>query len=205
MASGNNRGFWQRAALFYNRAVKGDSAVYDSICEKMQPYLNKEQDVLELACGTGLITHRLGANVRFWEATDYSEAMIRQAKKEHYPETVHFSLQDATALPYAAETFDVIVIANALHIVPDPVKILNDVKRVIKRNGILLAPCFIREDGITRKMLLANLLGFRTYSKWNTNEYISFLETNGFEVIERERLENGTRFPVCFAAAKLKQ
>jgi len=204
MASGDNKGFWQRAALFYNRAVRGDSAVYERICEKMKPYLKKEDDVLELACGTGLITHRLGEYVHFWEATDYSEAMIRQAKKEQYPETVHFSVQDATALPYASETFDTVVIANTLHIVPDPVKILQDIRRVIKKDGILLAPCFIREDGINRKMLLANLVGFKTYSKWNAEEYAAFLEKNGFEIVEKERIDNGTRYPVCFVAAKIK-
>ncbi len=205
MASENNRSFWQRAALFYNRAVKGDSAVYDKICTKMKPYLKKEDDILELACGTGLITHRLGESVHFWEATDYSEAMIRQAKKEKYPETVHFTVQDATALPYAAETFDAVVIANALHVVPDPVTILGETRRVMKKEGTLLAPCFVREDGVTRKMLLANLVGFKTYHKWNAKEYAAFLEENGFEIMEQERIENGSRYPVCFVAARLKQ
>ena len=46
--------------------------------------------------------------------------MIAAAKKSVHSARLHFSVQDATKLPYAPESFDAVVIANALHIVPEP-------------------------------------------------------------------------------------
>ena len=42
--------------------------------------------------------------------------MIRQAKKQVYSSRLHFSVQDATKLPYGPESFDAVVISNALHV-----------------------------------------------------------------------------------------
>ena len=42
--------------------------------------------------------------------------MIAEAKKQTGSSRLHFSVQDASRLPYASETFDAVVIANALHI-----------------------------------------------------------------------------------------
>ena len=202
MRNDRNKAFWQRAAAFYNRAVRGDGAVYEKMSDRMRKYLSPEKDVLEVACGTGLITHRLGGEVHFWEATDFAEPMIRQAKKEPYPENVHFSVQDAAALPYADGTFDIAVIANALHVMPEPQKALSGIRRILRDDGTLLAPCFVREEGNGRRMILASLFGFTTYSKWNTEKYTAFLTENGFTIIESERIENGSRYPVCFLAAR---
>ena len=46
--------------------------------------------------------------------------MIAQAKLKPRGAGLHFSVQDATSLPYADETFDAVLIANALHIMPRP-------------------------------------------------------------------------------------
>ena len=45
-------------------------------------------------------------------------------------------------LPYAEESFDVVIVSNALHIVPQPEKALQEIKRVLKDDGVLIAPTF---------------------------------------------------------------
>ena len=69
--------------------------------------------MLELACGTGQLSVPLSPCVRSWEATDFSAEMIRQAKKQVHSSRLHFSVQDATKLPYGPESFDAVVISNA--------------------------------------------------------------------------------------------
>ena len=47
-------------------------------------------------------------------ATDYSDGMIHEAMKGECPSNLTFEVADATALPYADDSFDVVLIANAL-------------------------------------------------------------------------------------------
>ncbi|MFQ9418242.1 MAG: class I SAM-dependent methyltransferase [Lachnospiraceae bacterium] len=44
-----------------------------------------------------------------------------------------FEVADATDLPYENHSFDVVLIANALHIMPEPEKALKEIERVLKR------------------------------------------------------------------------
>ena len=96
---------------------------------------------MELACGTGQITFLMAGKSGSWEATDYSENMIKEAEKrnqgEHKCEQLRFCVQDATNLTYEDEKFNVVVIANALHIMPQPEKALKEIHRVLKKDGIL--------------------------------------------------------------------
>ena len=45
-------------------------------------------------------------------------------------------------LPYAEESFEVVIVSNALHIVPQPEKALAEIRRVLKNDGVLIAPTF---------------------------------------------------------------
>jgi ubiquinone/menaquinone biosynthesis C-methylase UbiE len=47
---------------------------------------------------------------------------------------------DATALPYADDSFDAVLIANALHVMPEPEKALREIDRALRLGGILIAP-----------------------------------------------------------------
>ena len=45
-------------------------------------------------------------------------------------------------LPYAQKSFEVVIVSNALHIVPHPEKALQEIRRVLKDDGVLIAPTF---------------------------------------------------------------
>ena len=69
------------------------------------------------------------------------------------------------------EIFDVVVIANALHIMPQPEKALNEIHRVLKKDGILFAPTFVYERGYPKLPIwLMEKAGFKTYHKWQSEE-----------------------------------
>lgn len=95
-----------------------------------------------------------------------------------------FEVADATSLRFADNSFDVVVIANALHIIPNPEKALEEIRRVLKRDGLLIAPnFFFREDGkknLWQKIL--SLVGIRFAHEWTEKEYKAFLESNGWEI-----------------------
>ena len=142
----DNKQFWQRWASCYGPLMQSSEPLYAAIAQQMQPHLTPEMNVLELACGSGQLSFRLSRLVRDWEATDFSPKMIAQAKLKPRGTGLHFSVQDATSLPYADETFDAVLIANALHIMPRPEKALAEIYRVLKPGGQLFAPTFVHGE-----------------------------------------------------------
>lgn len=202
----DNKGFWQRFAKLYSPIMEKSSArLYQDICDRIRPKLNREMNVLELACGTGQLSYPLSGRVRLWEATDFSEAMISEAKKRNTSRQLHFSVQDATALPYAPESFDAVVISNALHIMPHPEKALSEIWRVLKPDGLLFAPTFVHGEstGFRLRVKLMELAGFHTYHEWNAEGFIAFISGHGFEVLHQETL-GGSLAPLCCLAARRK-
>jgi ubiquinone/menaquinone biosynthesis C-methylase UbiE len=70
-------------------------------------------------------------------------------------------------------SFDAVVIANALHIMPNPEKALKEIQRVLKVGGLMIAPTFTREN-IKSKWVehVMEAVGFKTYSKWTHHSYV---------------------------------
>jgi len=202
----DNKAFWQRFAKLYGPVMERSGAtLYRNICDRIKPYLKRDMNVLELACGTGQLSCPLSGRVRLWEATDFSPAMIAEAKKKNCSSRLHFSVQDATALPYASESFDAVVIANALHIMPDPDKALAEIRRVLKPEGLLFAPTFVHGEGIgfRVRVQIMKLAGFRTYHEWDAEGLVEYLSAQGFTVFVHEVL-GVSLAPLCCAAAKRK-
>ena len=184
----DNKNFWQKTAKIYAPFMRSSAPVYKEICDCICEKLNRNMDVLELACGTGQLSIPLSSKVHLWEATDFSEAMITQAKRHQYASQLHFSVQDATNLPYAPESFDAIVISNALHIMPFPEKAMKEIYRVLKPDAFLFAPTFVHGESTRARfqVKLMSLVGFKTYNKWNVQELVDFVETYGFHVTKQQ-------------------
>ena len=97
-------------------------------------------DVLELACGTGIVTQRLrervDSNFRL-VATDLSEAMLAYARSK-VKGKIDWRLADAAALPFKDETFGAVVCALGVMFVPDKQKLFAETRRVLNEGGLLL-------------------------------------------------------------------
>lgn len=195
--------FWQKIARHYPSMMKRSAPLYSEICSRIRPHLSRDMNVLELACGTGQLSVPLSPYVRLWEATDYSPNMIAEAKKRVTSSRLHFSVQDAAVLPYAPETFDAVVIANALHILQDPDKVMAEIRRVLKPGGWLFAPTFVHGGGRLAgfRTWCMERTGFHVYHPWNAGEFLSYLSRQDFWVVEHALLGKRT-LPLCYAACR---
>lgn len=190
MSKDNNK-FWQRYAPIYWMFIRSAGKAYDGIAERISSNIRKDNKVLELACGTGEFTFRLAKKCASWTATDFSEMMLKEAKNTYDKrgeniEGLCFERQDATNLPYEDESFDAVMIANALHIMPEPEKALAEIKRVLMPGGLLFAPTFMYREGsgfLIRSGLL-KLFGFKSYLSLSGGEFSEFIEKQGFQVLE---------------------
>lgn len=133
--------FWDRNAGLYDRFIRKDKAAYENMYELIRPVV-KDRTVLELAAGTGLIAKNIVSAAKHIEATDASAEMIAEANRDNCSAKLRFSVQDMFRLPYADKSFDVAIVSNALHIVPNPEKALAEIRRVLKDDGVLIAPTF---------------------------------------------------------------
>ena len=179
-----NRKLWDLYAPIYKRAMKADQHIYEFMYNRI-PDVIRGSEVLELATGPGLLAKHIAPAAKNIIATDYSEGMIREAEKGYNPPNLTFETADAMALPYGDNSFDVVIIANALHIVPDPEKVLSEIDRVLRPGGILVAPNFVEHKGTALSRLWSGILriaGVRFEHQWTAAEYIEFLKQNGWRV-----------------------
>ena len=195
----DHESFWDRNAARYDRFMRKDRAAYDEMYELIRPIV-RHKTVLELATGTGLIAKHIVNAAAHIEATDASAEMIAEAKRDNHSAKLHFSVQDMFRLPYAEESFDVVIVSNALHIVPQPEKALAEIRRVLKDDGVLIAPTFTHAENSIFGMIRAffmRLAGFPLRSKWTSAEYLRFLRQNGWTVRKSAVLK--ASFPLTYA------
>ena len=193
------KNFWDKNAGRYDRFMRKDRAAYDEMYELIRPEV-KAKTVLELATGTGLIAKNIVNAAAHIEATDASPEMIAEAKRDNRSAKLHFSVRDMFRLPYADKSFDVVIVSNALHIIPQPEKALAEIRRVLKNDGVLIAPTITHGNSTLRgrlKLFFMKLVGFPLNSRWSSADYLAFLRQNGWSVRKSAVLKGS--FPLTYA------
>lgn len=193
-----HKNFWDKNAGRYDRFMRKDRAAYEEMYALIRPVV-KGKTVLELATGTGLIAKNIVNAAAHIEASDTSAEMIREAKRRNHSAKLYFSVQDMFCLPYADESFEVVIVSNALHIVPQPEKALAEIHRVLRDDGVLIAPTFTHAENSffgNSKAFLLKLAGFPLYSRWTSGEYLCFLQQNGWTVRKSDVLK--ASFPLTY-------
>lgn len=199
------RTFWDFCARFYNWFEKKNKSAYETIYALIRSSV-VDQNVLELATGTGMIARNIADAANVVIATDYSNQMIQQAQKQEHPSNVFYLRANLFHLPYKDNSFPVIIISNALHIIPNPKAALLEIARVLKPNGILIAPTFTpAQMGLLKKMKLRIMcfVGFPLHHMWSPNSYCTFLEQDGWMIEKKTVLK--ASFPLTYVQCKKRQ
>ena len=133
--------------------------------------LGSGMELLEVGIGTGLSLPRLPRNIEV-TGVDLSEKMLECAAKRLREEdlTQHVTLlkMDATHLEFEDNSFDRVLAAYFISTVPDPVKVIHEMKRVCRPGGYLVFLNHFRHEnpviGAFEKLLspIFYRIGFRT-------------------------------------------
>ena len=182
------KSIWDRFAPIYSLAMKSQKNIYDYMYKHIGDAAAGKV-VLELATGPGLIANNIADKASKVVATDFSPEMINQAKKNATAGNVVFEIADASDLSYADKSFDVVVIANALHVIPNPEKVLSEIDRVLKDGGFLICPTYIHRSAEKKENLWAKLLktlGIDFAHQWTAEEFAAFIQSNGWKINKSE-------------------
>jgi len=181
------RRFWDRFANYYDSFInKVFKKSYSFILETIESDLNLNHNVLEIGTGTGIIPFSIYSKVSSIIATDISPEMVRVAKQKLIKAKINnidFQIQDSYNLTLKDKSFDIVIASNLLHLIYDPEKPINEVKRVMKDSGIFIAPTLCAGENIKSKIIasiIGTISGFKVVNKWSIDEFKNMLTDNGF-------------------------
>lgn len=163
--------------------MKNSSKIYQTIDTLITPYLKSDMKALEIGCGTGQLSFLIHSKVESLTATDFSSEMIRICKKNNNT-NIHFKVEDGASLSFDDASFDVVIIANVLHIVDNPDSVLQEIKRVMKPDGLMIASIYTTEkDSSHFKLWFLKKIGFQVTMQVTSKEFIEYIKSMGFNVI----------------------
>ncbi len=195
--------FWDKFANNYDSFIKNTvDKTYTSVLGNIDSELNLKQHVLEIGTGTGIISFSICSKVSSIVATDISPEMIRiasQKQKDANIKNIDFQVQDSYNLPFPDKSFDIVIASNLLHLLYEPEKPIKEVKRVLKDNGIFIAPTFCVGENAKSIIIttIAGLFsGFKIVNKWSIHDFKNMLTNNGLVIDKAVRIDG--RFPLAY-------
>lgn len=113
-----------------------------STFDQWDPILNRSHWLLDVGCANGRSTFPLVDEKRVVVGFDISKLMIRQAieraEKERCAERVSFFVGDGASLAFKDGSFDCVQTYGVLHHLPDPKKVIREIQRVLRPDGVHL-------------------------------------------------------------------
>jgi ubiquinone/menaquinone biosynthesis C-methylase UbiE len=100
--------------------------------------LVKGKTVLDIASGSGYGTDLLSTNAKKVYGVDVSKEAIAYATKNYGSSKATFTLGDATAIPLADDSVDVVVSFETLEHIEDYEKFMTEISRVLRPDGLLI-------------------------------------------------------------------
>jgi ubiquinone/menaquinone biosynthesis C-methylase UbiE len=202
----SGQAYWDRHAKNYARSMALLGKPMPRALALSEQAVNGAENALEVAAGTGLFSVAIARRVTRLVATDYAPAMLRileQRAREHGLTNVKCVPADIHALPFASESFDAVVAANVLHLLPDLPKALAELARVLKPNGVLVAPTFCHDE--TRLSWLVSrvlaVTGFPSRRRFTAASLRAALAGAGFAVRRQETVPG--LIPIVYAEATI--
>ena len=122
--------------------------------------IEPEDEVLECACGTGLLSAVIASKCRKLTATDFSKKMLKKAQKNCAAfQNITFADADITTLPFPDCSFDKVVAGNVIHLLDNPLTALGELNRVCKDGGMLIIPTYMNKNSKGKTSGFARTVG----------------------------------------------
>lgn len=189
---------WKVAAAMYEDIWRKRSLSFltweefpiDKEKELLIDWLNPQPDklYLDIGCSTGLYARLVKKSQPECRivALDFSRQMLEEARlKSEADETNIFFLRaDARYMPFYGAAFDGLMMGGTLNELKDPLKVLYESRRVIKKEGVLFMMHLVK-SGTWYVRLLQDSAEFGGLTFWTVEESNHLFERAGFSVVDQ--------------------
>ena len=200
--------FWDRVAGVYDLFVNVvNRKTHGALREIVAGLIKPGDEVLECACGTGLLTEVIAEKCRALTATDFAPNMLKRAEKNCAAfRNITFRRADITALDFTDCAFDQVVAGNVIHLLDEPTKALSELNRVCRDGGQLIIPTYMNRDRKGKTSRFASAVGKAGANfkrQFTVESYKQFFLDAGYRDVQII-LANG-RIPCAVAVMRKKQ
>lgn len=136
---------------------------------------------LDIGCSSGIITYELSKDFKEVIGIDIDQAAIALAQKKFQKKNLKYQVMSGEDLTFKSNRIDVIVCNQVYQFVADPNKMMAEIERVLKVNGV----CFMSArnkyafyEGQTNLPLIHLLPKFLTTKKYFQANYLNYFELN---------------------------
>ena len=200
--------FWDNVAgvydIFENIINKKTNK---GLCVRVEEEISEKDEVLECACGTGLLSGVIAKRCKSLVATDFSVKMLKKASKKHSTYTnIEFREGNILQIEYPNEKFDVVVAANVIHLLDEPYKALAELDRVCRKGGKIILPTYMNKNDKGKTGGFVNAIGkagadFKRQFTFDT--YKRFIKDAGYENVKYTLIEG--KIPCAVAVITLAE
>lgn len=189
---------WKVTAAFYEdiwrkrslSILTGEDFPIQKERELLIDWLNPRLDnlYLDIGCSTALYGRLLKKAQPECEVVslDFSKQMLQEARLKSEAEEVDLYLlrADARHLPFFGATFDGLMMGGTLNELTDPLKVLYEARRVIKKDGVFFMMHLVKADAWYAR-LLQDSAEFSGIKFWTIDESNKMFDRAGFRVAEQ--------------------
>lgn len=158
---------------------------YDGVGERVAKEIEKDDDVLECACGTGSISIWTAPKCKRLTATDFSKGMLIRAEKNlSGADNVRLRRANIFALKCRDGKYDKVIAGNVIHLLDEPYEAINELLRVCKKGGKVIIPTYINGRKGGSKSIVVSVLNFcgANFKRWFTMQsYREFFAAGGYD------------------------
>lgn len=181
--------FWDNVACVYDIFANFiNRKANKKLCFAVESLIDSTDDVLECACGTGLLSGVIAKRCKSLIATDFSLKMLKRAKKKYGKfGNVKFEYADILHLGYPDKSFDVVVAANVIHLLDEPYAALRELDRVCRNGGRIIIPTYMNqtEKGTTNNVSDAiGKAGADFKREFTLDSYKDFFAAAGYKDVD---------------------
>jgi len=159
------------SAQAYIKYVESASGQFERklISQAIFSYLpeNKENYILDAACGTGWLTKMMGEKYEKVLGCDFSLPLLDYARKNNAENCTFAEANILEKIPMLERPYDSAIICLAIHDVKNPQEAYTQVEKVLKDDGKLIVvvtnPYYSFPVGVWKRGILGKIFGGKTY------------------------------------------
>ena len=187
--------FWDKMSSNYDNQVKKYQQTYADAIESTKKYLNKDDIVLDFACGTGITTIQISGFVRKIHAIDISQRMIDIAEEKaekNQISNIKFYKTDLFNEEFEKNSFDVVLAFNILYFLKNAPGNISRIYELLKPGGLFISVTDCLGDKISLLNIIKLFLGkigiLPFMKMYSISELEDLVKDVNFKIIETANL-----------------